>query len=196
MTMTRQAAWLLVVPALALLNACGGGGAAATLKTKATQAAPGSSGAPAAMPRVVSPAETSSFIVDPPAPGDATAFTESDIRSKFLADSGPGTTVQTIALARFTNKITLMPVPPQTYLAPTDPVDPQTGRVDHVPAIVVIGNGPIIPLGGAPGDKVVAPQHASIVAAFDPVTGQLLDKTSDSNTSNNSALSSLAVAQP
>jgi hypothetical protein len=187
--MTRRAAWFFVVPGLALLGACGGGGAAATLETRATQAA-------AAVPRVVSPTETSSYIVDPPAPGDSTAFTESDIRAKFLADSGPGATVQTIVLARFTDKITLVRVPPQTYLAPTDPVDPQTGRVDHVSAIVVVGNGPIIPLGGGQGLKVVAPAHASIVAAFDPVTGQLLDKTSDSDTSNNSALSSLAVARP
>jgi hypothetical protein len=195
MTMTRRVAWLLVVPGLAVLSACGGG-AAATLKTRATQAAPGSNGAAAAMPRVVSPTETSSFIVDPPAPGDATAFTESDIRSKFLADSGPGATVQTIALARFTDKVTLVRVPPQTYSAPTDPVDPQTGRIDHLPAIIVVGNGPIIPMGGGPGQKVAPVNNASIVAAFDPVTGQLLEKTSDSNTSHNSALSSLAVAQP
>jgi hypothetical protein len=127
------------------------------VQTRATHSA-------AAMPRVASSAETSHYIVDPPAPTDSTALTESTVRSKFLADAGPTTTIQTIALARFTDKLSLVRV---------DPVDPDAGRIDHWLAVVVVGNGPAIPIGGTPGPSA-PPRNETVVAALDPVSGQLI----------------------
>jgi hypothetical protein len=188
-TMTRRTAWFLVVPGLALLSACGGGGAAATLKTRATQAA-------VAVPRVVSSAETSRYLVDPPAPTDHTAFTEADIRNQLFDPVSPGATIHTIALARLTDEISLMPVeggPPSS--APPD-VGPQTWRIDHVPAIVVVANGPFMPASAGANLTQAPVKNESIVAAFDPVTGQLIALNAGPDTGTNSALESLAVATP
>jgi hypothetical protein len=124
------------------------------------------------MPRVTSIAETSTLRVDPPRPADSTPLSEAAVRSKFVADTGA--TVRAIGLARFTEKLSLVRLSPAT-LPPgvTTPPNPDALRIDHRLAIVVVGYGPPLLVGGVPGPT--APRkNEPVAAALDPMTGQLI----------------------
>jgi hypothetical protein len=126
------------------------------------------------MPRVATTAETSRLRVDPPAPTDSTPLIASAVGGEFFASTGA--TVRAIGLARFTDKLSLVRLSP-AMLPPgaTTPPNPDAYRIDHVLAIVVVGYGPP-PLVGGSVEAQPPPVRRSepVVAALNPVTGQLL----------------------